>query len=115
MAFPTHFSRHLKAIRQTIAELGPSAVEFEVQRVRASVQNLAALCLKTDELRSAVTAVDAALPNGRTQTWSDDDEMRLARAVDAFEGALEAAGPTQLAVSIGAWSSPSCRDGETGI
>ncbi|MEJ2814498.1 MULTISPECIES: hypothetical protein [unclassified Caulobacter] len=76
-----------------------------IQRVRVTLQNLALLANKTPDLEAAARDVDACLPAFVGGQWSGiffGDE--LLDALDAFEEALDAAGPSEVARRIGAWS-----------
>lgn len=109
MSSSKHISDHLKAVRKIAVETSPEdvagTVALAIQRVRVTLQNLALLANKTPDLEAAARDVDACLPAYVGGQWSGTffgDE--LLGALDAFEEALDAAGPSEVARRIGAWS-----------
>jgi hypothetical protein len=109
MATSRHIAHHLTAIRQLAADetlrAGPETTVLTVQRIKITVQNLRALANKTLGVERAARDIDTCLPRcvvGETPPALLDE--RLSSALEAFEAALEAAGPTEVAKRIGAWS-----------
>lgn len=109
MSSSKHISDHLKAVRKIAVETSPEdvagTVALAIQRVRITLQNLSLLANRTSDLEAAAREVDACLPTFVGGQWAGtffgDD---LLDALDAFEEALDAAGPSEVARRIGAWS-----------
>jgi|SRR6478752_8036986 len=108
MSSSQHISGHLKAVRKIAVETSQEdvveTVALAIQRVRITLQNLSLLANKTPDLEASAREVEACLPRFVGGQWSGiffgDD---LLDAVDAFEEALDAAGPSEVARRIGAW------------
>ncbi len=108
MSSSQHISDHLKAVRKIAVETSPDdvagTVALAVQRVRITLQNLSLLANKSPQVEAAAREVDACLPAFVGGEWSRTffgDEMLS--ALDTFEDALDAAGPSEVAKRIGAW------------
>jgi hypothetical protein len=104
-----HISDHLKAVRKIAVETSPEdingTVALAVQRVRVTLQNLSLLANKTADVEAAARDVDACLPAFVDGEWSGTFfGEELLSALTAFETALDAAGPSQVAERIGVWS-----------
>ncbi|WP_165186945.1 hypothetical protein [Caulobacter soli] len=108
MSSSQHISDHLKAVRRIALETSPEdvagTVALAIQRVKVTLQNLSLLANKTPAVAAAARNVDACLPTFVAGEWSGvffGDA--LLSALDAFEAALDAAGPSEVAKRIGAW------------
>jgi hypothetical protein len=108
MSSSKHISDHLKAVRKIAAETSPEdvagTVALAIQRVRVTLQSLALLANKTPTLQTTAHQVEACLPTFSGGQWTGVffGEAFL-KAIDAFEQALDAAGPSDVARRIGAW------------
>jgi hypothetical protein len=103
-----HIPDHLKAVRRIAVETSPDdvvgTVALAIQRVKVTMQNLSLLANKTPEVEAAAREVEACLPAFVGGQWSGAFfGERLLAALDAFEAALDAAGPSEVAKRIGAW------------
>ena len=108
MSSSQHIPDHLKAVRRIAVETSPDdvvgTVALAIQRVKVTMQNLSLLANKTAELEAAARDVEACLPAFVAGEWSGAFfGERLLSALDAFEAALDAAGPSEVAKRIGAW------------
>jgi hypothetical protein len=109
MSGSQHISDHLKAVRKIAVETSPEDVPgnvaLAIQRVRVTLQNLSLLANKTTRVEAAAKDVDACLPVFVGGAWSGTFfGPDLLAALDDFETALDAAGPSDVAKRIGAWS-----------
>jgi hypothetical protein len=108
MSSSQHVSDHLKAVRKIAIETSPEdvagTVVLAIQRVRVTLQNLSLLANKTADVEAAARNVDACLPTLVGGEWSGTFfGQDLLTALAAFEEALDAAGPSEVARRIGAW------------
>jgi hypothetical protein len=108
MSSSQHISDHLKAVRRIAVETSPDdvagTVALAIQRVRVTLQNLSLLANKTTEVQAAARNVDACLPAFVGGEWTGAFfGQDLLDALDDFEEALDAAGPSEVAKRIGAW------------
>jgi hypothetical protein len=108
MSGSQHISDHLKAVRKIAVETSPEdvagTVALAIQRVRVTLQNLSLLANKTADVEAAARNVEACLPAFVGGEWSGTFfGQDLLAALTAFEEALDAAGPSEVAKRIGAW------------
>jgi hypothetical protein len=106
MSSSQHISDHLKAVRKIAVETSPEdvagTVALAIQRVKVTIQNLSLLANKTADVQAAARDVDACLPAFVGGEWSGVFfGQALLSALAAFEAALDAAGPSEVAKRIG--------------
>ena len=108
MSSSQHISNHLTAVRRIAVETSPEdvagTVALAIQRVRVTLQNVSLLANKTAEVEAAAKDVNACLPAFVGGEWSGVFfGEALLSALTAFETALDAAGPSEVAKRIGVW------------
>jgi len=108
MSSSQHIADHLKAVRKIAVETSPEdvagTVTLAIQRVRVTLQNLSLLANKTADVDAAARRVEACLPAFAGGEWVGTFfGQDLLAALGAFEDALHAADPSEVARRIGAW------------